>query len=85
MANDNRAVNNSSPPDLSNPKGIAGSELDPNVSLIPLEVIRTDEASMFGTGLSISQLISVAALVGAGILWAFVLRQAPATSRPAEA
>ena len=42
MANNNRAVNNSSPPDPSNPKGIAGSELDPNVSLIPLEVIRTE-------------------------------------------
>jgi phosphatidylglycerol:prolipoprotein diacylglycerol transferase len=49
-----------------------------------LEVIRTDEASMFGTGLSISQLISVVALAGAAILWAFVLRQ-PAMPRTASA
>ena len=45
------------------------------VSRFLLEVIRIDEASMFGTGLSISQLISVVALAGAVVLWAYILRQ----------
>jgi phosphatidylglycerol:prolipoprotein diacylglycerol transferase len=45
------------------------------ISRFLLEVIRIDEASMFGTGLSISQLISIAAFVGAMILWAYILRQ----------
>jgi phosphatidylglycerol:prolipoprotein diacylglycerol transferase len=40
-----------------------------------LEEIRTDESGMFGTRFSISQLISIAAIVGAAILWAFVMRQ----------
>jgi phosphatidylglycerol:prolipoprotein diacylglycerol transferase len=47
------------------------------ISRFLLEVIRTDEASMFGTGLSISQLISVVALAGAAILWAYILLQPP--------
>jgi phosphatidylglycerol:prolipoprotein diacylglycerol transferase len=45
------------------------------ISRFLLEVIRIDEASMFGTGLSISQLISIAAFAGAMILWAYILRQ----------
>jgi phosphatidylglycerol:prolipoprotein diacylglycerol transferase len=45
------------------------------ISRFLLEVIRIDEASMFGTGLSISQLISIVALAGAGVLWAYILRQ----------
>jgi phosphatidylglycerol---prolipoprotein diacylglyceryl transferase len=55
------------------------------ISRFLLEVIRIDEASMFGTGLSISQLISVAALVGAVILWAYILRQPRRDVRPAMA
>jgi phosphatidylglycerol:prolipoprotein diacylglycerol transferase len=45
------------------------------ISRFLLEVIRIDEASMFGTGLSISQLISIAAFAGALVLWAYILRQ----------
>jgi phosphatidylglycerol:prolipoprotein diacylglycerol transferase len=45
------------------------------ISRFLLEVIRIDEAPMFGTRLSISQLISIVALAGAGVLWTFVARQ----------
>jgi phosphatidylglycerol:prolipoprotein diacylglycerol transferase len=45
------------------------------ISRFLLEVIRIDEASMFGTGLSISQLISIVAFAGALVLWAYILRQ----------
>ncbi|MEX2140950.1 MAG: prolipoprotein diacylglyceryl transferase family protein [Pirellulales bacterium] len=45
------------------------------ISRFLLEVIRIDEASMFGTGLSISQLISIIALAGAAVLWTYILRQ----------
>jgi phosphatidylglycerol:prolipoprotein diacylglycerol transferase len=55
------------------------------ISRFLLEVIRIDEASMFGTGLSISQLISIAALAGAGILWTYILRQPRREVRPAPA
>lgn len=47
------------------------------------EVIRVDEASMFGTGLSISQLISIGLLLAGVGLWGYLLRQPPAA--PAEA
>jgi phosphatidylglycerol---prolipoprotein diacylglyceryl transferase len=40
-----------------------------------LEVIRTDESPVFGTGLSISQNISLLVLVGAVALWCYLLRQ----------
>jgi phosphatidylglycerol:prolipoprotein diacylglycerol transferase len=40
-----------------------------------LEIIRTDEPAVFGTGLSISQNISVLLLVVAGILWWYLSRQ----------
>lgn len=40
-----------------------------------LEIIRTDESAVFGTGLSISQNISLVALAGAVILWCYVLRR----------
>jgi phosphatidylglycerol:prolipoprotein diacylglycerol transferase len=53
------------------------------ISRFLLEVIRIDEASMFGTGLSISQLISIVALAGAIVLWAYILRQSPQQTRPA--
>jgi len=45
------------------------------ISRYLLEQIRIDEASMFGTDWSISQLISMAAIVGALVLWAYILRQ----------
>jgi phosphatidylglycerol:prolipoprotein diacylglycerol transferase len=40
-----------------------------------LEVIRTDEPAVFGTGLSISQNISIALLACAVVLWWYVLRK----------
>lgn len=40
-----------------------------------LEVIRVDESPVFGTGLSISQNLSVIILVGAICLWVFTLRR----------
>jgi phosphatidylglycerol:prolipoprotein diacylglycerol transferase len=42
-----------------------------------LEIIRTDEAAIFGTGLSISQNVSLLLLVAAVGVWAYVLRQPP--------
>ena len=38
-----------------------------------MEIIRTDEPGMFGTGLSISQLISLGVLAGALALWGYLL------------
>jgi phosphatidylglycerol:prolipoprotein diacylglycerol transferase len=54
-----------------------------------LEVIRTDEPAVFGTGLSISQNISVGLLACGGALWWYLSRQPrgvvwPLASRPAE-
>lgn len=48
------------------------------------EVIRVDEASMFGTGLSISQLISIGLLFAGIGLWGYLLRQ-PSLKPPSEA
>ena len=48
---------------------------------ILLEIIRTDEIAQFGTGLSISQLISLLMLIGAAIYWAIVFRQPKGTLR----
>jgi phosphatidylglycerol---prolipoprotein diacylglyceryl transferase len=45
------------------------------VTRILLEYVRVDEAGRFGTSLTISQWISIAALVGAACLWAWVLSQ----------
>ena len=42
-----------------------------------LEIIRTDESAVFGTGLSISQNVSLALLVFAVGLWFYVLRRPP--------
>lgn len=47
-----------------------------------MEVIRTDEPAMFGTGLSISQLISLAILLGAGCLWLRLRRQPSGVAWP---
>jgi phosphatidylglycerol:prolipoprotein diacylglycerol transferase len=40
-----------------------------------LEIIRTDEPAVFGTGLSISQNVSILLLAAAGLLWWYLLRQ----------
>jgi phosphatidylglycerol:prolipoprotein diacylglycerol transferase len=40
-----------------------------------LEIIRTDEPAVFGTGMSISQNISLVLLAVAGALWWYILRQ----------
>ena len=40
-----------------------------------LEIIRTDESAVFGTGMSISQNVSLLILLGTVGLWAYVLRQ----------
>ena len=48
---------------------------------ILLEIIRTDEIAQFGTGLSISQLISLLMLIGAAIYWIIVFRQPKGTLR----
>jgi phosphatidylglycerol:prolipoprotein diacylglycerol transferase len=42
-----------------------------------LEAIRTDEAAIFGTGMSISQNVSVLVLLGVIGLWFYILRQPP--------
>lgn len=44
---------------------------------ILLETIRTDESPQFGTGLSISQLVSLTLLVLIVLYWIWVLRQPP--------
>ncbi|REK27117.1 MAG: hypothetical protein DWQ42_07360 [Planctomycetota bacterium] len=40
-----------------------------------LEMLRTDELGKFGTGLTISQLVSLAMLLVAGLLWWYLRRQ----------
>lgn len=40
-----------------------------------LEIIRSDEPGRFGTALTISQWVSIVALMGVAALWAYVLRQ----------
>lgn len=52
------------------------------VSRFLLEIIRIDEASVFGTGLSISQNISVVMLAGAIGLWLYLRRSPPQTAWP---
>ncbi len=42
-----------------------------------LEIIRTDESAVFGTGLSISQNVSLLMLVGAAGLWYYILSHPP--------
>lgn len=53
-----------------------------------LEVIRNDEGAIFGTGLTISQNLSLAALAAAGVLWIVLSMTRPRlafpTHRPAE-
>jgi phosphatidylglycerol:prolipoprotein diacylglycerol transferase len=45
------------------------------ISRFLLEIIRVDESAVFSTSMSISQNISVALLVGAVLLWIYLLRQ----------
>jgi phosphatidylglycerol:prolipoprotein diacylglycerol transferase len=45
-----------------------------------LEIIRTDESAIFHTGLSISQNVSLAAMLGVAALWFFILRRPRGTS-----
>jgi phosphatidylglycerol---prolipoprotein diacylglyceryl transferase len=48
------------------------------------EVIRTDEGGSLGTGLSISQNISLLILVAIAVLWAYILKQPRGTALPAQ-
>jgi phosphatidylglycerol:prolipoprotein diacylglycerol transferase len=48
---------------------------------ILLEIIRTDEIAQFGTGLSISQLVSLFILTGVSVYWIMVFRQPSGTLR----
>jgi phosphatidylglycerol:prolipoprotein diacylglycerol transferase len=52
------------------------------VTRILEEMIRTDEPAQFGTALSISQLVSIAMLIAAGGLWAYLYRRAPGSVLP---
>ncbi len=47
-----------------------------------LEIIRTDEPAVFGTGLSISQNVSVLVLAAAIALWAWILTRPAGTAFP---
>lgn len=47
------------------------------ISRFLLEMIRIDESAVFGTGLSISQNISILLLIATAIGWVFLLRQTP--------
>jgi phosphatidylglycerol:prolipoprotein diacylglycerol transferase len=55
------------------------------VSRFLLELIRTDESAVFGTGLSISQNVSVWILLGVVAMWVYVLRQPRGSALPAAA
>lgn len=48
-----------------------------------LEIIRTDESGVFGTGLSISQVVSLILLVCALVFWGYVLRKPRGLAFPA--
>lgn len=47
-----------------------------------LEIIRADEGTQFGTALTISQIVSVAILCGAGCMWWYIMRLPPQTAFP---
>ena len=47
-----------------------------------MEIIRTDESSVFGTGLSISQNVSLLLLLCAVALWIYILRRPPGLAFP---
>ena len=50
-----------------------------------LEMVRTDESAVFGTGMTISQNGSLLVLIGATALWIYILRRPPGTAFGAEA
>ena len=50
-----------------------------------LEMIRTDEPTIFGTGLTVSQNISLLILVGTAVLWIFLLKRPAGSVLPADA
>jgi len=54
------------------------------ISRFLLEIIRTDESPVFGTGLSISQNVSLMVLAAAAALWVYIVRQPPRAA-PAQA
>jgi phosphatidylglycerol:prolipoprotein diacylglycerol transferase len=47
-----------------------------------MEIIRTDEAAVFGTGMSISQNVSLLLLLCAAALWIYILRRPPGLAWP---
>jgi phosphatidylglycerol:prolipoprotein diacylglycerol transferase len=47
-----------------------------------LEIIRTDESAIFGTGLSISQNVSLLVMLGVAALWFHILRRPRGTALP---
>ncbi len=47
------------------------------ISRFLLEIIRVDESAVFGTGMSISQNISIGIFVGGVALWIYLLWQRP--------
>jgi phosphatidylglycerol---prolipoprotein diacylglyceryl transferase len=54
------------------------------ITRILLEVIRVDEGGKFGTGLTISQLVSLVFVAGSVALWIYILRQPPGSVLPAK-
>jgi phosphatidylglycerol:prolipoprotein diacylglycerol transferase len=52
------------------------------ISRFLLEVVRVDEPGVFGTSLSIGQVVSLALLVGAAIMWAYLLTRPKGTVLP---
>jgi phosphatidylglycerol:prolipoprotein diacylglycerol transferase len=52
------------------------------LSRFVLELIRSDEPGQFGTQLTISQLLSLAILAGAGVLWWYIERQPRGSALP---
>lgn len=55
------------------------------ISRFLLEIIRQDEGSVWGTGLTISQTISLAIFLSGIALWAWILRKPAATAWPVAA
>jgi phosphatidylglycerol:prolipoprotein diacylglycerol transferase len=54
------------------------------ITRILLEVVRVDEGGKFGTGLTISQLVSLVLIAASIVLWAYVLRQPPGSALPSK-
>jgi hypothetical protein len=54
------------------------------ITRILLEVVRVDEGGKFGTGLTISQLVSLVLIAASIVLWIYVLRQPPGSALPCQ-